>query len=202
MATLHRNSSYVRSREASNLCCVCVCAWSACVRAHSRNYMDVCMHPRTRACRHPQTDRQIKTHHTNHLKPTHLNSHKRAKIKTCIRACMGARDQARPSGEKGRTPLSTPARFPRDMIPTFTPSTSSRNCPTTNLPPTTPIEPVSVPGCATIADAGALKKYLCAPCVRAHRSCCTYTCMRACVHASVSRTHVPQNINMWRREAT
>lgn len=196
MATLHRNSSYVRSREASNLCCV----WSACLRAHSRKYMDVCMH--TDKSLQTRTDRQTHENTPHKSFNTHpFATHTSVQDKYMHTSMREARDQARPSGEKGRTPLSTPARFPRDMIPTFTPSTSSKNCPTTNLPPTTPIEPVSVPGCATIADAGALKKYLCVPCVRAHRSCCTYACMRACVHASVRRTRAT-NINMWRQEAT
>ena len=181
--------------------CVRVCVVCVCARAFAQLYG--CMHASEDKSLQTPTGRQTNKNTPHKSFKTHpFELTQACKDKNMHTSMRGARDQARPSGEKGRTPLSTPARFPRDMIPTFTPSTSSRNCPTTNLPPTTPIEPVSVPGCATIADAGALKKYLCVPCVRAHRSCCTYTCMRACVHASVSRTHVPQNINMWRREAT
>ena len=46
-----------------------------------------------------------------------------------------------------------------DMAPSVTASTCTPNFssvpPMANLPPTTPIDPVSVPGCATTTSAGA-----------------------------------------------
>ena len=61
--------------------------------------------------------------------------------------------RSRAASEYGFTMEFMPARRPADTSSTATPS-FSKAPPRASLPPSTPIDPVSVPGCATITSAG------------------------------------------------
>ena len=61
--------------------------------------------------------------------------------------------RARAASEYGFTGEFMPAMRPAGTSSTATPS-FSKAPPSASLPPTTPIDPVKVPGCATITSAG------------------------------------------------
>ena len=66
--------------------------------------------------------------------------------------------RAHSSSLNGRVVVNMSAWRPSVTVSTLTPARCSRLA-VTGLPPSTPMEPVSVPGCATIASAAMAMKY-------------------------------------------